>query len=101
MSTTPQTLVDLQDLIFNLTLDAGIELMKRLEPVFKDAERYRWLRHGDNDDICIEFAEGVDCYADGVWLLRGEKLDAMIDAGIEHDAKAAEHVAVGPGLGAA
>ena len=80
--------------------DARAFVRKYME-LRKDAERYRWLRHGDNDDICIEFAEGVDCYADDVWLLRGEKLDAVIDAGIEHDAKAAEHVAVGPGLGAA
>lgn len=68
----------------------------------KDAERYRWLRHGDNDDICIEFADGLDgMYADQVWLLRGEKLDAVIDAGIAHDKDEAAHTVAVPAVGAA
>ena len=36
-----------------------------------DAARYRWLRHGDNDElVCVP------------WMLRNEKLDAAIDAAI-------------------
>lgn len=39
-----------------------------------DAERYRWLRHGDND-------EEVMCWTrfGNVFLLRNEDLDAAID----------------------
>lgn len=44
-----------------------------------DAERYRWLRHGDNDERCIEFGKNSRGTRDDVWLLRGEKLDAAID----------------------
>jgi len=68
-----------------------------LEAAAKDAERYRWLRHGDNDGICIEFADGLGgMYADQVWLLRGEKLDAVIDAGIAHDKDEAAHTVAVP-----
>lgn len=84
----------LQHALVGETGASGIEVAHALR---KDAERYRWLRHGDNDDACIEVANG---FADA-WLLRGEKLDAAIDYWIEHDAKAEQHVAVGPGTGAA
>ncbi len=39
----PQELVELFDLIMNPTMSAGIELVERLEPVFKDAARLAWL----------------------------------------------------------
>ena len=83
--------------------DGGsVTLLEQLQRMAKDAERYRWLRHGDNDDICIEFADGLDgMYADQVWLLRGEKLDAVIDAGIAHDKDEAAHTVAVPAVGAA
>lgn len=37
-----------------------------------DAVRYRWLRHGDNDELV--FVQGT------AWLARNEDLDAAIDA---------------------
>ena len=45
-----------------------------------DAERYRWLRHGDNDEEVLRYQNGVvfDAY-----LLRNEELDAAIDAAID------------------
>ena len=43
----------------------------------EDAERYRWLRHGDNDERVIK--RGPVAH-DFVYLLRMEKLDAAIDA---------------------
>ena len=49
------------------------------DAAMKDAERYRWLRHGDND-------EKVLCHGPidmNYWyLMRNEKLDAAIDAAI-------------------
>ena len=42
----------------------------------KDAERYRWLRYGDNDDRVLH----KDNY-----LPRNEELDAIIDRLIEID----------------
>ena len=39
----PEALVDLFDLIMNPTADAGVELVERLEPVFRNAARYQWL----------------------------------------------------------
>lgn len=43
----------------------------------KDAARYRWLRHGDNDDLMIQRGPIA---SDFVYLPRNEKLDEMIDA---------------------
>ena len=42
-----------------------------LDEMRKDAQRYRWLRHGDNDETVII---GGDAY-----LPRNERLDAAID----------------------
>jgi hypothetical protein len=38
-----------------------------------DAKRYRWLRHGDNDSVVLNYA------GDEAFLLRNELLDAAID----------------------
>jgi hypothetical protein len=43
-----------------------------------DAERYRFLRHGDNDDQAIRMTKSGDAY-----LLRNELLDAYIDAALK------------------
>lgn len=52
------------------------------DDVLRDAMRYRWLRHGDNDEGCVLlYGGGVN---DGVaWLLRTEELDAAIDAAMK------------------
>jgi hypothetical protein len=44
-----------------------------LDVLIKDAERYRWLRHGDNDDLVM-----IVCNKE-TWLPRNEHLDAAID----------------------
>ena len=54
-------------------------LEQQLEAVRKDAERYRWLRHGDNDEVVLQ----GDCR--GVYLPRNERLDAAIDAAISKE----------------
>jgi len=46
----PAALVELFDLIMNPTASAGVELVKRLEPVFREAERYRWLKSRANEE---------------------------------------------------
>ena len=50
-----------------------------LEQARKDAERYQWLRHGDNDEkvLCNGPVDMTYWY-----LLRNEKLDEAIDAAI-------------------
>ncbi|MDB5885836.1 MAG: hypothetical protein JWR74_2007 [Polaromonas sp.] len=50
-----------------------------------DAERYRWLRHGDNDEKVLCNGPVAKDYW---YLLRNEKLDAVIDAELEADSKA-------------
>ena len=50
----------------------------------KNARRYEWLRHGDNDEEIIQRGE-IDI--DLVYLPRNEKLDEMIDACIARDEK--------------
>lgn len=61
----------------------------------KDAERYRWLRHGDNDEHVLLTHDGklgvrpFDSRFDGVWLPRNEKLDAAIDAALKESASRA------------
>lgn len=54
-------------------------LLEEVEALRKDAERYRWLRHGDNDEKVIK--RGPVAH-DFVYLLRMEKLDAAIDASL-------------------
>ena len=52
------------------------ELEEELAEARKDAQRYRWLRHGDNDEAVMQ--RGMT----HPWLPRNEKLDAIIDAAI-------------------
>lgn len=52
----------------------------------KDAERYRWLRHGDNDESCLVLVDetySTNC----VWLLRNEGLDLRIDTKMAYEQK--------------
>lgn len=53
-----------------------MELHVRWQLSRKDAERYRWLRHGDNDELVMEVyrESGIQ------YLPRSERLDAAIDA---------------------
>lgn len=44
----------------------------------KDAARYRWLRHGDNDDLVLRNCLG------SVFILRNKELDAAIDKQLAH-----------------
>lgn len=61
-------------------------LCEALGEAVADAERYRWLRHGDNDERVMmtsvqdEGCRPFDHRFDASWLLRNEKLDAAIDA---------------------
>jgi hypothetical protein len=56
----------------------GLEHLKRLtaenEALRADAERYRWLRHGDNDDEIIICLGGTSAY-----LPRNSALNSAID----------------------
>lgn len=59
------------------------------EKLRKDAERYRWLRRGGNDDIGVVMGfDGIDCGSTSVAYtyeegLCGERMDAAIDAAME------------------
>ena len=55
------------------------ELEAELTEARKDAERYRWLRHGDNDEVVMQRGPVDMTYH---WLPRRERLDAIIDAAI-------------------
>lgn len=65
---------------FGKALDGYAERAEALE---RDAERYRWLRHGDNDEPLLEFSLEARCGTDDVWLLRNEELDAAIDSALK------------------
>ena len=55
-----------------------------IEAALKDAERYRWLRRGDNDEAVLQNGPIDMTY----WYLpRNEKLDALIDAAIAEEGK--------------
>ena len=58
-------------------------LKAELAEAKKDAERYRWLRHGDNDEPLLKFSFEARCNSDDVWLLRNDELDAAIDAAMK------------------
>ncbi len=66
-------------------LEAAEARVRELEP---DAERYRWLREGDNDETVMMVYESAprggvrpfDARFDNSFVLREEKLDAAIDA---------------------
>ena len=73
---------------------AGLQ-MEFLE-LLRDAERYRWLRHGDNDERCIRLTSHGEPY-----MLRGELLDRCVDEGMAADAEQVAHTVAGPGIGAA
>jgi len=57
-----------------------LELLARLDAAEKDAARYRWLRHGDNDEDIIAYADDADKFS---WLPRNKELDAAIDAAMK------------------
>ena len=66
-----------------LTFEASAMLRQQVEQIDAlkaDAERYRWLRHGDNDDAVLRYS------AYSTWILRNEELDAAIDAAREKSA---------------
>lgn len=58
-----------------MAADAIERLERELAQCREDAERYRWLRHGDNDELVLAGA-----YVGVSFLLRNEKLYAAIDA---------------------
>ena len=62
----------------------------------KDAERYRFLRHGDNDERVMAFAENGDPY-----LPRNGDLDKAVDHWIAYDADEINHTVAAPAVGAA
>ena len=69
---------------------------KQAADVRKDAGRYRWLRHGDNDERCIRLTSEGQPY-----MLRAELLDRCIDEAMADDADKAAHTVAAPAVGAA
>ncbi|UBM12818.1 hypothetical protein [Cupriavidus metallidurans] len=58
--------------------DGGsVTLLEQLQRMARYAERYRWLREGDNDELVIQHGPVAPDYH---WLPRLERLDTMIDA---------------------
>lgn len=59
------------------------------EALRKDAERYRWLRHGDNDEEVLRFhdwATEVCVDPPPMYLPRLERLDRLIDEAMKEQA---------------
>lgn len=54
-----------------------LALIAKVEALEADAERYQWLRHGDNDELVFQRGPVDMSY---VYLPRNCKLDEMIDA---------------------
>ncbi len=62
-----------------LDLLSKLEQARAAQPdhaAVRDAARYRWLRHGDNDELVLQRGPVADDY---VYLPRNAKLDEMID----------------------
>ena len=71
-----------------LMLDAARKLRRLAaenKALSKDAERYRWLRHGDNDEPCLKFTQESRAGTNDAWLLRGHELDVAIDAAMQKE----------------
>ena len=68
----------------------------RAQTAEQDAERYLWLRHGDNDERCIRLTSDGQPY-----MLRAALLDRCIDEAIADDADKAAHTVAVPAVGAA
>lgn len=85
--------------IHNLCDEAADEIERLEEELASyklDAERYRWLRHGDNDELCMgkyTYAAG-DCRIIEKYLLRNEQLDEKIDKHIQIDKEYYERLGV-------
>lgn len=65
------------------------ELVERIKRLREDVERYRWLRGDSCPEHSIRWARWqVSSYAPPAWScdLRGEKLDAAIDAAMAKEA---------------
>ena len=57
----------------------------KMLPMLKDAERYRWLRHGDNDELVMQkYSQIIEGEATH-YLRRNESLDDAIDAAMSHN----------------
>lgn len=69
----------------NALTDTYANLYKLAGQLSKNASRYEWLRHGDNDDLVMQRGP-VD--KDFWYLPRNEKLDEMIDAQMAAEAGA-------------
>lgn len=53
---------------------------RRITELQRDADRYRWLRHGDNDELVLYETDGA------TFILRNEDLDDAIDEQLEDEA---------------
>ena len=73
-----------------LSLDGVLALATKMR---QDAERYRWLRHGDNDERGVIQRPGPQTF-----LLRDGLLDICCDAGMADEAA---HTVAAPTAGAA
>ena len=74
---------------FALAIERAVLQSPEIQALRKDAERYRWLRDSESDDMgVVTGIEGIDygstsvayTYEDG---LCGEQLDKAIDAAME------------------
>ena len=64
---------------YNIEAADEIERLRdELDACQKDAERYRWLRHGDNYKHMFSYSGNDDAV-----LFRNEELDAAIDAAMK------------------
>ena len=78
----------------NDTHDELSELREDCAALRKDAERYRWLRHGDNDERGAIKRPGVMTF-----LLRTGLLDLCCDEGIEEDKTTEKYTRAAPAVG--
>lgn len=58
--------------------------VREIEALLANAARYRWLRHGDNDEKVLCNGPVAKDYW---YLLRNEKLDDAIDAAMAQESK--------------
>lgn len=70
------TLIVKRDEIESLLADHA-RLVAENERLAKDAARYQWLRHGDNDEAALRPLDSGE-----IFLLRNRELDEVIDAAL-------------------
>lgn len=73
----------MEALALGQTVVITAERLAQVETLERDAARYQWLRHGDNDEMVMRAYSVFTTGKPSHFLERNESLDYLIDAAIK------------------